>query len=101
MRKQHFEESNDKIRARFSELKKAISEKAQRSDQAFVEQLGIRQRVACGIGRRGWRKANVPYIELHGNHYGPDLGYKVKETLKILADHGLKVFGCVRHVFGR
>ena len=38
-------------------------------------------------------KSEVPYIELHGNHYGPDLGYKVDETLKILADHGLRVSG--------
>jgi D-psicose/D-tagatose/L-ribulose 3-epimerase len=30
---------------------------------------------------------------LHGNHYGPDLGYKVDETLQILGDHGLRVSG--------
>jgi hypothetical protein len=38
-------------------------------------------------------KSKVPYIELHGNHYGPDLGYKVDETLKILGDNGIKVSG--------
>jgi D-psicose/D-tagatose/L-ribulose 3-epimerase len=35
----------------------------------------------------------VPYVELHGNRYGPDLGYKTKETKKILDDHGVKVSG--------
>jgi sugar phosphate isomerase/epimerase len=38
-------------------------------------------------------KYNVPYIELHGNRYGPDLGYKTKETKKILDDYGVKVSG--------
>ena len=27
-------------------------------------------------------KYKIPYIELHGNRYGPDLGYKTKETRK-------------------
>jgi D-psicose/D-tagatose/L-ribulose 3-epimerase len=38
-------------------------------------------------------KNNVHYIELHGNRYGPDLGYKTKETRQILDDHGIKVAG--------
>ena len=38
-------------------------------------------------------KYKVRYIELHGNRYGPDLGYKTKETRKILNDHGVKVSG--------
>ncbi len=37
--------------------------------------------------------AGLSYIELHGNHYGPDLGYQVDTTLKVLADHGLAVSG--------
>ncbi|HSV31117.1 MAG TPA: sugar phosphate isomerase/epimerase family protein [Atribacteraceae bacterium] len=36
---------------------------------------------------------NVRYIELHGNWYGPDLGYKVPEISKILADYGIRVGG--------
>jgi len=39
------------------------------------------------------QQAGLEYIELHGNHYGPNLGYKVDETLKILGDHNLKVAG--------
>jgi D-psicose/D-tagatose/L-ribulose 3-epimerase len=39
------------------------------------------------------QRAELKYIELHGNHYGPDLGYNVAETLKVLGDHGLEVSG--------
>src|SRR5208283_1683450 len=35
----------------------------------------------------------LSFLELHGNHYGPDLGYKADATLKILSDHGIKVSG--------
>lgn len=36
---------------------------------------------------------DIPWIELHGNHYGPDLGYRPSETLRILDDHGICVAG--------
>jgi len=38
-------------------------------------------------------KYNVRYVELHGNRYGSDLGYKKKETKRILDDYGVKVSG--------
>ena len=89
MRQQHFEETNSKIQQRFHELK--------------PDQLKPRLKLSWsnwGFGREPLAdsaarlaKSKVPYIELHGNHYGPDLGYKVDETLKILRDHGLKVSG--------
>ena len=89
MRQQHFEESNSKIQERFRELK--------------PEQLKTRLKLSWsnwGFGREPLAesaarlaKSKVPYIELHGNHYGPDLGYKDDETLRILGDHGLKVSG--------
>lgn len=37
--------------------------------------------------------AGLRFIELHGNHYGPDLGYRVDETMAILQRHGLAVSG--------
>jgi len=36
---------------------------------------------------------NVRYIELHGNRYGADLGYRAKETRLILEDCGIQVAG--------
>src|SRR5665647_3927881 len=38
-------------------------------------------------------RAELAYIELHGNHYGADLGYGIKATQEILARHGLAVSG--------
>lgn len=35
----------------------------------------------------------IEFIELHGNRYGPDLGYEAKQTARILADHGVKCAG--------
>lgn len=35
----------------------------------------------------------MEYIELHGNHYGPSLGYEVDRTREILDARGLKVSG--------
>lgn len=37
--------------------------------------------------------AGLKFIELHGNHYGNDLGYKLEPTLEILGRHGLAVSG--------
>lgn len=38
-------------------------------------------------------KNGIEYIELHGNLYSPDMGYKPAETLAILSDHGITVSG--------
>jgi len=38
-------------------------------------------------------KYKVTYVELHGNRYSPDLGYKKKEAKKILEDYGVGVSG--------
>jgi D-psicose/D-tagatose/L-ribulose 3-epimerase len=35
----------------------------------------------------------IHFIELHGNRYGPDLGYRTPEALRILGDHGIRVAG--------
>lgn len=39
------------------------------------------------------KSAGLDYIELHGNLYGPDLGYDTKKTRSVLADSGLLVSG--------
>lgn len=90
MRVQHFEEKNERIKARFDELKKKSPVK-ERLKLSWSNWGFGRETLAASAERLA--KNKVPYIELHGNHYGPDLGYKVDETLKTLADHGLKVSG--------
>lgn len=39
------------------------------------------------------KNAGLQYIELHGNHYGNDLGYDVKETKKLLDEYYISVSG--------
>src|ERR1035438_4499734 len=89
--KQHFEEKNARIEAGFRELKKSPEKLRTRLNLSWSN---------WGFGRESLQdsavrlqKAKVPFIELHGNHYRPDLGYKVDETLKILGDHDLRVSG--------
>lgn len=38
-------------------------------------------------------RAGLEFIELHGNHYGKDLGYKVEETKEVLQRYSLSVSG--------
>ena len=38
-------------------------------------------------------RAGIRWIELHGNHYGSDLGYRPAETLRTLDDHGIRPAG--------
>lgn len=92
MRQQHFEESNERIKGRFREVKQKSPEKLKTRLNLSWSNWGFgRESLAESATRL--EKNSVPYIELHGNHYGPDLGYKVDETLKILSDHGLRVSG--------
>jgi D-psicose/D-tagatose/L-ribulose 3-epimerase len=92
MRLQHFEESNSKIQSNFQELKKASPANLKARLKLSWSNWGFGRETLAESARR-LQKNDVPYIELHGNHYGPDLGYEVDETLKILGDHGLKVSG--------
>ena len=92
MRQQHFEESNARIRSQFAELRRSSPEKVKTRLKLSWSNWGFgRESLADSAARL--QKFDVPYIELHGNHYGPDLGYKVDETLKVLSDHGLQVSG--------
>jgi D-psicose/D-tagatose/L-ribulose 3-epimerase len=92
IRQQHFEEINSRIGERFSDLKKKSPEKLKTRLNLSWSNWGFgRESLADSAARLA--QSQVPFIELHGNHYGPDLGYKVDETLKILSDHGLRVSG--------
>jgi sugar phosphate isomerase/epimerase len=89
--KQHFEEKNDRIEAGFRELRKSPEKLKTRLNLSWSNWGFGRETLADSAARL--EKAKVPYIELHGNHYGPDLGYDVGETMKILGDHNLRVSG--------
>lgn len=89
MSKQNFEIKNDRIREQFDALPAERRERRLNlawSNWGFgVEPL---EASAARLARAG-----MEFIELHGNHYGPDLGYDPDGTLRLLGDHGLRVAG--------
>jgi D-psicose/D-tagatose/L-ribulose 3-epimerase len=92
VQRQHFEEKDDLIRQRFTELRKSSPERLKSRLNLSWSNWGFGRESLADSARR-LQQAGVSYIELHGNHYGPDLGYRVEETLAILGDHNLKVSG--------
>ncbi len=92
MQRQHFEEKDAIIRDRFQQLKKQSPEKLATRLHLSWSNWGFGRESLAESARR-LQQSSVQYIELHGNHYGPDLGYDVKETLSILGDHDLQVSG--------
>ncbi|MFN8561782.1 MAG: sugar phosphate isomerase/epimerase family protein [Anaerolineae bacterium] len=92
MSKQNYELKNDKIRADFASLKQAHPERFERRLNLSWSNWGFGLETLAESAARLERNG-VRYIELHGNHYGADLGYKVDETLRVLSDHGIEVGG--------
>jgi sugar phosphate isomerase/epimerase len=89
---QNFEVKNAKIRERFEQLKKEHPKRLKQRLNLSWSNWGFgMEPLAVSAGRLA--NASIKFIELHGNHYGPDLGYKVRETLKILGDNDIKVAG--------
>jgi D-psicose/D-tagatose/L-ribulose 3-epimerase len=92
MRQQHFEAKNEEIAQLFKKLKKESPERLTNRLNLSWSNWGFgRERLSDSAKRL--ENAKMSFIELHGNHYGPNLGYKTEETLTILADHGLGVSG--------
>ena len=92
MKQQHFEAKNDAIRERFLELKRSRPECLATRLNLSWSNWGFGLESLVDSAKR-LERAGLKYIELHGNHYGPDLGYKIDETRQILGDHGLSVSG--------
>ena len=57
-------------------------------------------RESLAISAKRLQKAGLKYIELHGNHYGSDMGYSYKQTIDILRSNDLEVSG-VAALFSR
>ncbi len=92
MRVQRFEEKNEAIREKFDALKKHSPAQLSRRLNLSWSNWGF-GRESLAVSARRLQKAGLSFIELHGNHYGPDLGYAAQETLQVLGDYGLKVSG--------
>ncbi|HXC34437.1 MAG TPA: TIM barrel protein, partial [Candidatus Acidoferrales bacterium] len=92
MKHQNFENKTEKIRTAFLELKKKQPEKLKTRLGLSWSNWGFGMEPLSDSAAR-LEKNDINFIELHGNHYGPDLGYKVAETKKILGDHGVQAAG--------
>ncbi|MFA6413728.1 MAG: sugar phosphate isomerase/epimerase family protein [Syntrophales bacterium] len=88
---QNFEKKNKKIQESFLKLN-ADPERFRRRLNFSWSNWGFGME-PLRISAERLEKAGIKYIELHGNHYGRDLGYKASQTLKILDDCGLRVSG--------
>lgn len=89
---QHYEKKNLAIAKAFEHLKKEHPERLQRRLNLSWSNWGFGlEDFALSCARL--EKAEVRFIELHGNHYGPDLGYNAATLSRILEDHGLSVGG--------
>ncbi len=92
MSKQNYEKKNEAIRQQFLALKKHQPKRLKNRLNLSWSNWGFGIEPLSASAAR-LSKHGVTFIELHGNHYGPDLGYQPKETLRILGDNGVKVAG--------
>lgn len=92
MKKQNFENKTEKIRAAFLQLKSKQPDKFKSRLNLSWSNWGFGMEPLSDSAAR-LEKNGIHFIELHGNHYGPDLGYKAAETKKILGDHGVQTAG--------
>ena len=92
MKLQAYQQKSEKIRQSFLELKKKHPERLSRKLSLSWSNWGFGiEPLSTSAARLA--RAGIRFIELHGNHYGPALGYRAKETLKILGDNGITVGG--------
>ena len=92
MQKQNYELKTEKIGAAFQELKRSHPERFARRLNLSWSNWGFGMESLEESASR-LQRAGIEYIELHGNHYGQDLGYQVEETLAVLGNHGIRVAG--------
>lgn len=89
---QNYERKNKKIFDAFIKLKtenpQVIEKRLNISWSNWVFGLEKLEDSVKRLARNG-----IKYIELHGNRYGADLGYKAENVNKILADYGMKCSG--------
>ncbi len=89
---QNFEFKNQKIKEIFLKMKAESPEKFTRGlNLSWSNWVFGMERLVDSAGRL--QRNGIKFIELHGNRYGEDLGYKSAEAKKILSDNGIKVAG--------
>lgn len=92
MKPQNFELKNQKIKDKFLELKKKNPTMLKQGLKLSWSNWGFGVEDLEVTARR-FNKFGVRNIELHGNLYGKDLGYKPEEVKKILSHYDIEVSG--------
>ncbi|WP_085522994.1 sugar phosphate isomerase/epimerase family protein [Tuberibacillus sp. Marseille-P3662] len=92
MKRQNYQVKDDQIKKAFKTLKKEHPEKLKRKLNFSWSNWGFGlESLEESIIRL--KEAGIDFIELHGNHYGEDLGYEQHTTLDLLQKYGMKVSG--------
>ncbi|MCM3588796.1 sugar phosphate isomerase/epimerase [Mesobacillus maritimus] len=92
MKLQNYQLKNEKIKQAFLKLKTEQPERFQERLKLSWSNWGFGlETLEESLIRL--KEAGIEYIELHGNHYGDDLGYDVEETLSLLKKYNMKVSG--------
>lgn len=89
---QNYELKSKKIRDAFLDLKKKQPERFKQRLNLSWSNWGFGVESLFDTAKR-LSQYGVKYIELHGNHYGPDLGYRTNEVQQILNEFGIQVAG--------
>jgi len=92
MRPQNYELKDIEIKNKFIGLKKKNPESFKKRLKFSWSNWGFGVESLEDTAKR-LNKYGIKYIELHGNRYGEDLGYKTGEAKKILSDYGIEVAG--------
>jgi len=92
MKPQNYEIENNKIKEKFKQLKEKEPERFNnRIKLSWSNWVFGMEPLEVSLERL--KKYKIDYIELHGNRYGNDLGYRADEVKKILSDFDIKVSG--------
>jgi D-psicose/D-tagatose/L-ribulose 3-epimerase len=92
MKLQNYELKNQEIKNKFDELKANCPDALDNRLNLSWSNWGFGMESLADSAKR-LSDSGVEYIELHGNHYGSDLGYNAGDTLKTLTDYNIKVAG--------
>lgn len=92
MKPQKFQIINNNIKEQFDHLKLNNPDALKKRLNLSWSNWGFGMEPLSDSAER-LHNAGIEYIELHGNHYGDDIGYNPKEAMKILSDLGIKVSG--------
>jgi hypothetical protein len=99
MTPQRFEVKSQRIRAEFLRRKAESPQRLERRLELSWSNWGFGiEELADSLRRLG--KVGIGFVELHGNRYGPDLGYRAEETRRVLAGEGVRAAG-VCGIFSR